>query len=105
MRSSSAGGSAERRRVVSQRTIAGLVAIFLAGLFVAALVSPIVLRGEPPGPFEVLVAAGELLLVGFVLRTRRSQRVQSIGFWILIGALAAFGVALFLVWQSVITAG
>ena len=88
-------------RQASGRVLAGAVSILLAGLFLAALVSPIVLRGEPPGAFEVLVAAGELLLVGFVLRTRASPRVQSLGFWILILALAAFGVALFLVWQGV----
>lgn len=87
---------------MSQRALAVVVAVLLAGLFVAALVSPIVLRGEPPGAFEVLVAAGELLLVGFVLRTRPEPRLQSIGFWVLIVALLAFGAALFLVWRSVV---
>ena len=87
---------------MSQRALTGVVAVLLAGLFIAALVSPIALRGEPPGAFEVLVAAGELLLVGFVLRTRTEPRLQSIGFWVLIVALAAFGVALFLVWRGVV---
>ena len=86
---------------MSQRTLAGVVAILLGALFIGVLATPIVLRGEPPGAFDVLVAAGELLLVGFLLRTRRSERVRSIGFRLLIVALGGACVALFLVWRGV----
>ena len=85
---------------MSQRTVAGLVAAFLALLGVAVLLVPIVFGGELPSPLEVLVAAGEVLLLGFVLRTRRSPPVHSLGFWLLIVGLLGVGFGLAGTWLA-----
>jgi hypothetical protein len=73
------------------------VAIFVAGLIgvlaVAVLLVPILLRSESPSPLEFLVAAGEVLLIGFVLRTRRSERVQDLGVRVLVAGLIGVAAA------------
>jgi hypothetical protein len=77
---------------MKERVAVGIVTGLLIGLLLAVLAAPVVLRGESPSSLEFLVAAGELLAVGFVLRTRTSERVRSIGFALLIfGVLAVIG--------------
>jgi len=76
----------------SGRLAIAVAAGLLVTLLVAVLLVPVVLRGEPPSPLEFLVAAGELLAIGFLLRTRSSERIRSIGFALLIvGIVAVFG--------------
>jgi hypothetical protein len=83
---------------MTERIAVGVVTGLLVALLIAVLVAPLVLRGEAPSSLEFLVAAGELLAVGFVLRTRRSERVRSIGFALLIlGVVAVIG-ALVVTW-------
>ena len=83
---------------MKERVAVGAVTGLLIALFLAVLVVPVVLRGESPSPLEFLVAAGEVLAVGFVLRTRSSERIRTIGFWMLIlGVLGVIG-SLALIW-------
>ena len=70
----------------------------LLTLLIAVLLVPVVLRGEPPSPLEFLVAAGEGLAIGFLLRTRSSERLQSVGFWILVVCLVAVAGAVADMW-------
>lgn len=83
---------------MSGRTLAGVVAAVVAALGIGVLLVPVVLRGEAPSSLEILVAGGELLLLGFVLLTRRSPRVQSLGFWLLIVGLVGIGAAIAALW-------
>jgi uncharacterized membrane protein YccC len=81
----------------------GRIAVVLAAgllltLLIAVLLVPVVLRGEPPSPLEFLVAAGEALAIGFLLRTRSSERLQSIGFAILVLGLVAVAGAVTVMW-------
>ena len=83
---------------MSGRMLAGVVAAVVAALGIGVLLVPVVLRGEAPSSLEILVAGGELLLLGFVLRTRRSPRVQSLGFWLLVVGLVDIGAAFAALW-------
>jgi hypothetical protein len=83
---------------MSGRMLAGVVAAVVAALGIGVLLVPVVLRGEAPSSLEILVAGGEMLLLGFVLRTRRSPRVQSLGFWLLVVGLVGMGAAFAALW-------
>jgi hypothetical protein len=83
---------------MTERVAVGIVTGLLIALLVAVLVVPVVLRGEAPSTFEFLVAAGEILAVGFVLRTRSSERIRRIGFWMLILGVAGVIGSLVLMW-------
>jgi hypothetical protein len=74
-------------RGLSAERAAWGVAIVLTVLLVTVLAVPFVTRGEIPGPLEVLVAAGELLAIGFVLRRTSSRRAEDLGFYLLIVGL------------------
>ena len=77
---------------MKERVAVGVVTGLLIVLFVGVLVVPVVLRGESPSPLEFLVGAGEILALGFVLRTRSSERVRTVGFALLIvGVLGVLG--------------
>ena len=82
--------------------VGGWLAIaILATLIVVVLVVPVVLRGESPSPLELLVASGELVVIGLLLRTRPSERVRSIGFAVLLVGLVALAASLILLWVVV----
>ena len=83
---------------MNERVAVGVVSGLLIVLLVGVLVVPVVLRGESPSPLEFLVGAGEVLALGFLLRTRSSERVRTIGFGLLIlGVLGVLG-SLALIW-------
>jgi hypothetical protein len=86
--------SAARRGRIAVALVGGL----LVTLLIAVLLVPVILRGEPPSPLEFLVAAGEALAIGFLLRTRSSERLQSVGFAILVLGLLAVGGAVTVMW-------
>lgn len=81
-----------------------LAAVFAAGLLLALLIAvllvPVVLRGEAPSPLEFLVAAGEALAIGFLLRTRSSSRLQDLGFAILVVGLVGVAAAVAVMWMA-----
>jgi hypothetical protein len=83
---------------MKERVAVGIVTGLLVVLFVGVLVVPVVLRGESPSPLEFLVGAGEILALGFILRTRSSERIRTIGFALLVlGVLGVLG-SLALIW-------
>jgi len=86
---------------MKERVAVGVVAGLLSALLVTVLVYPVVVRGEWPSPLEFAVAAGETLAVGFVLRTRTSERLRTVGFAMLVvGVVVVFG-AVAAIWITI----